>query len=99
MKPIRPLPPKIVLASASPRRAEILRNAGFPFEVLPPSIDETPLPGEPAHEYVLRLAREKASPAAKILGETSHLEADPTPELALIVAADTTVAFEDKILG
>jgi len=99
VKPIRPLPPKIVLASASPRRAEILRNAGYPFGVLPASIDETPFPGEPAHEYVLRLAHEKASAAAKTLCETSQLEADPPPELALIVAADTTVTFEDKILG
>lgn len=82
---------KIVLASASPRRAEILRNAGLPFEILPGSIDETPLPAEPAHKYVLRLAREKSSAAARTLGETS--------EQALIVAADTTVAIGKEILG
>jgi septum formation protein len=98
---------RIVLASASPRRAEILRNAGIPFEILPGGIDEIPLPGEPAHEYVLRLAREKSSAAAKTLSETrdaspnpAHDPAhEPVSESALIVAADTTVALDEEILG
>ena len=92
---MNPLKPKIVLASASPRRAEILRNTGIPFEILPGSIDETPLPGEPADEYVLRLAREKSFAAGKTLGETT----EPAPEPTLIVAADTTVVFGSEILG
>ena len=82
---------KIALASASPRRAEILRNAGIPFAILPGSIDETYLPGEQAHEYVLRLAREKSCAAARTLGEMS--------EPAIVIAADTTVAFGNEILG
>ena len=53
--------PKLILASGSPRRAEILRNAGFAFEVWPTNVDETRLPDEPAADYVLRLAREKAT--------------------------------------
>jgi septum formation protein len=102
---IKPL--KIILASASPRRAEILRNAGINFEILPGSIDETPLPGEPAHEYVLRLAREKGCAVPKILGARSKASPDPASESAtqpapgstLIVAADTTVAIGEEILG
>jgi septum formation protein len=101
MKPITPM--KIVLASASPRRAEILRNGGFPFETLRGSIDETRLPGEPAPEYVLRLAREKGRAAAKTLGQTSEQAPDPSPhpttQPALIVAADTIVSIGKEILG
>jgi septum formation protein len=50
----------LVLASASPRRKELLRNAGFIFEVEPADIPEDPLPGEAAKAYAERLAREKA---------------------------------------
>jgi len=100
MKPATPVHPlKIILASASPRRAEILRNAGFPFEILAASIDETRLPGEPAHEYVLRLARAKGSAAAKTLGEPISPGSEPAPDTVLIVAADTTVAIGKEILG
>ena len=52
--------PMLVLASGSPRRAEILSNAGIPFVREIPSIDETPAPGELPLPYVTRLAREKA---------------------------------------
>lgn len=78
--------PKIILASASPRRAEILRRVGWPFETLPVDIDETRRAGEKAVDYVQRLAREKAEAAAlKVRGQT-------------IVAADTTVVIDDHIL-
>lgn len=50
----------LVLASASPRRQELLRNAGISFVVQPADVDETPLPGECARECAERLAREKA---------------------------------------
>jgi septum formation protein len=50
----------LVLASASPRRQELLRNAGIQFAVQPADIDESPLPGEPPRECAERLAREKA---------------------------------------
>ena len=54
----------LILASASPRRADLLRSAGFAFTVRPMEVDETPLPGEPASDYVLRVARDKARAAA-----------------------------------
>src|SRR5438067_1711850 len=78
--------PRLVLASASPRRAEILRIVDWPFEVLPVDIDESRLAGEDAESYVKRLAREKASAASlKTAGR-------------IIVAADTTVTIDDHIL-
>jgi len=78
--------PKIILASASPRRAEILRTVGWPFEVLPVHIDESQRPGEDPSTYVQRLAREKAVAAAA-----------QAPEM-LVVGADTTVAVDQHIL-
>ena len=55
----------LVLASASPRRQELLRNAGIPFEVQPAHIPEDPLPGESAKDCAERLAREKALAVAR----------------------------------
>jgi septum formation protein len=78
--------PNIILASASPRRAEILRTVGWPFETLPVDIDETRQKSEAAVDYVQRLAREKAEAAAV-----------RRPE-AIVVAADTTVAIDSHIL-
>lgn len=78
--------PQIILASASPRRAEILRTVGWPFEALPVDIDETRRAAEKAADYVQRLAREKADAAA-----------DQMPA-AMILAADTTVTIDDHIL-
>ncbi len=78
--------PKIILASASPRRAEILRTVGWPFEALPVNIDESRRDGEDAVDYVQRLAREKAEAAELKIRDQ------------LIVAADTTVVIDDHIL-
>jgi septum formation protein len=77
----------LVLASASPRRAELLKSAGFQFTVLPAAIDETALPEERPEEHVRRLAREKAAAAAAV-----------TPG-ATILGADTVVVVDDSILG
>jgi septum formation protein len=82
---------KIILASSSPRRAEILRNAGIPFEICATHIDEAALPGETAHAMVARLAEAKARAAAAQLD--SHAS-----ELT-VVGADTTVELNDEILG
>src|ERR1700745_3052387 len=78
--------PKIILASASPRRAEILRTVGWPFEALPVDIDETRRAGESAIDYVQRLGREKAVAAAA------------RQTASTIIAADTTVTIDDHIL-
>jgi septum formation protein len=81
-----PALPKIILASASPRRAEILRAIGWPFETLPADIDETRGSDEAAATYVQRLAQMKAAVAAQ-----------RAPGL-LVVGADTTVVIGDQIL-
>lgn len=78
--------PKIILASASPRRAEILRTVGWPFDTLAVDIDESRRPNEDAATYVQRLAREKAETAA---ARTIGLH---------VVGADTTVVIDDQIL-
>ena len=77
--------PRLVLASASPRRAELLASIGLRFDVHPPNVDETARPHEPAHDYASRLARAKAT-AAFTRG-------------AIVIAADTTVVVDDDILG
>ncbi len=82
---------KIVLASASPRRAEILRNAGIPFEVLAAQVDETRRAGELRGDYVRRLALEKARTAAA--------DANASDGDCLFVGADTVVVAGDEILG
>ncbi len=78
--------PKIVLASGSPRRAEILRTVGWPFEMMSPEIDETRRTSEDAVTYVQRLARSKAETVAQRVSSS------------LIVAADTTVVINEEIL-
>jgi len=82
---------QLILASASPRRAELLRTAGFSFDVRPADVDETPQPAEPPAKYVLRVARDKAVAAAARLG--------PSENDAWILAADTVVVVEGQILG
>ncbi|HET9402552.1 MAG TPA: Maf family protein [Candidatus Acidoferrales bacterium] len=81
---------KIILASASPRRAEVLRAAGFEFSVMPAEIDETPNPGEGAVELVERLALLKARAVAGKLRQ---------PDAAVVLGADTVVMVDGEILG
>lgn len=76
----------LVLASRSPRRQEILRQAGIAFTVRAAEVDETPLAGEKPDEYVRRLAEAKALAAPRQAGET-------------VLGADTTVVIDDEILG
>jgi septum formation protein len=79
---------KLILASTSPRRAEILRGANIAFTVLSSAVDETPLPGETPSDLVRRLAVAKAElVAARAVGP------------AIVIAADTVVALEGAILG
>ena len=77
----------IVLASASPRRQELLRNAGIAFTVQAADIDETPRAGEPARECAERLAREKALAVWK------------TRPNDVVLGADTIVVIDDAILN
>lgn len=80
----------LVLASASPRRRDLLAQAGFQFEILPSSVAEELRPGEDAVAYVLRLAREKAEAvagSAEFAARSRH-----AAEPAIILGADTTVA-------
>jgi septum formation protein len=76
----------LVLASRSPRRAELLKNAGLPFIVRSAEIDETPLPQENPEEYVKRLAQQKA-----LAVECGRDE--------IVLAADTTVIAAGQMLG
>jgi septum formation protein len=79
---------KLILASTSPRRAEILHDAGFSFIVVSSAVDETPLPGESPSQLVLRLADAKAElVAARAAGP------------AIVLAADTVVTLEGRIFG
>jgi septum formation protein len=62
---------RLVLASASPRRAELLRAAGFTFDIVPAEVDERARPAEPAGDYVRRLAREKSAAAWETVASRS----------------------------
>jgi septum formation protein len=79
--------PKLILASGSPRRAEILNFVGWEFEKRVADIDETEFAGEKAADYVRRLAREKAEAVAE------------NYENALVLGADTIVVIDDQIIG
>jgi septum formation protein len=79
--------PKLILASSSPRRGEILTAVGWEYEKRTADIDETELPGEKPENYVRRLAREKAEAVADKYAD------------ALVLGADTIVVIEDKIVG
>lgn len=85
--------PGIILASASPRRAEILKNAGFEFRVLASEIDESRNAGEGATDYVKRVAERKARAVE------ARLKNAPETSSSLIVAADTIVSIDGEILG
>jgi septum formation protein len=76
----------LVLASQSPRRREILTQAGIPFVVRTSPVDESPLPGESPEQYVLRLAVDKAMAVPASPDET-------------VLGADTTVVIEGEMLG
>ena len=79
----------MILASQSPRRIELMREAGYNIRVIPADIDETPFDGEAPLTLVERLARAKAAAVA-----AEHAEPNE-----LTVAADTIVTFDGQILG
>jgi septum formation protein len=90
----------LVLASASPRRRELLAQAGYAFKVHPAHIPEEPLAGEDPIAYVVRLAREKAEAVFHELteGTTRHGKEGGEGRLA-VLGADTTVTVDKQILG
>src|SRR5215831_19477239 len=77
----------LVLASQSPRRKELLELLGYPFTVVPSSIDETPSRAEDPETFVVRVAREKGMEVASRFSES------------VILSADTVVTVESEILG
>jgi septum formation protein len=81
-----PHPPRIVLASASPRRRDLLGLVGVPFRVSPADVDERPRPSESAQALAARLARSKAL-------------AVPAEDGELVLAADTVVVLDGAVFG
>ena len=82
--------PILYLASASPRRRELLAQIGVTCRVVPVDLDESPDPGETPEHYVQRLALDKARAAHTLVGKTADV---------LILAADTAVVVDADILG
>ncbi len=89
--------PTLILASASPRRRELLTQAGFRFRVQPADIPEDPLPAEDPVAYVTRLARQKAQ--AVYDGFSSVTPSGSVQEDIVVLGADTTVTLDGHILG
>ncbi|MEM8925939.1 MAG: Maf family protein [Actinomycetota bacterium] len=81
--------PRLVLASASPRRRELLATVGLRFDVLPVDIDETPESGESPSALVERLARTKATEGLTRCGDAT----------CVAIGADTVVALDDEVFG
>ena len=79
----------MILASQSPRRIELMREAGFDVRIIPADIDETPLEDETPERLVGRLSRCKAQTVADAYGDPGEI----------VVAADTVVAIDDEVLG
>ena len=79
----------LLLASASPRRRELIKLFGLPVETTAADIDETPLDHERADELARRLSREKAQAVLAVAGQSS----------SVIIASDTTVSLDGESLG
>ena len=79
--------PRIILASASPRRADLLKQIGLEFELVPSNIGERPHPDEAPADYITRIAR------AKVIAAARHREE------GLVLGADTVVVLDGQLLG
>jgi septum formation protein len=98
---------RLVLASASPRRAELLRSAGYTFDVIVSDVDESIRPGESPSVYVRRLAAEKSAAAQSSVVSGFGRTGGGPPEGGhyrehddlVVLGADTTVVVDDEILG
>jgi septum formation protein len=92
---------RLVLASASPRRRELLAQAGFVFDVIPAHIPEEPREGEDPEAYVMRLAREKARTVFEAQATGNREQGTGcagAPENLVVLGADTTVTLDGHIL-
>ena len=87
---------KIILASGSPRRRELLKMAGYSFEVIPANVDETADPSLSPEQLVTTLSEKKAY---HILNSLEHIDPIKFKSEAIIIGADTTVAIDGMILG
>ena len=92
--PAMTLEPDLVLASASPRRRELLESLGLILRIAPADIDERPLEGEAAADYVRRIAGSKCDRVVESL-----LAGDDAGAALAVVGADTTVIVDGDILG
>jgi septum formation protein len=94
---------RLVLASASPRRAELLRAAGFAFDVVAAEVDERVRDGETPGDYVRRLAAEKSAAVWAAIRSSVRLKPDATSSDAtadlIVLGADTAVVVDGEILG
>ncbi len=93
---------RLVLASASPRRADLLRAAGYTFDVLAVDLDERVKPGETPAVYVARLAREKSAAALQRIAARAQTCSGPERAAlhdVVVLGADTTVVVDGRILG
>jgi nucleoside triphosphate pyrophosphatase len=93
---------RLILASASPRRAELLRAAGYTFETIVPDVDESIRAGESPSLYVRRLAADKSAAAIDTLrarATSNPAVPPPGPGGVVVLGADTTVVVDGEILG
>lgn len=90
----------LVLASASPRRRELLERAGLPIRILPAAIDEEPRAGETAVTYVKRLARDKAAASVRRIeaAAATDVQGGEAPP-RWVLGADTVVTVDGLLLG
>jgi len=79
--------PTIILASASPRRAELLKQIGVEFELVPSQVEERPHPDEAPSDYITRIARAKVIAVAR------------EREVGLVIGADTVVVLDGRLMG
>jgi septum formation protein len=89
----------LVLASASPRRQELMRNAGIEFVVQPANIPEIRMLSESPKEFAERMAREKARAIWNGAGSSNLLQRAQKGGATIVLGADTVVAIEDQVLG
>jgi nucleoside triphosphate pyrophosphatase len=88
---------RLILASASPRRADLLRSAGFEFETIVTDVDEAQRRDESPDEYVRRLASDKSAAALAVAEAQAVVR--PAADDVIVLGADTTVVVDGMILG